>query len=310
MTDTAVKENKTIKHRKSKDGKIKDRSTAFTAVAIVWLTLFTLLLLLPFYVLIVTSFTPTTEIYSSMNFIWWPKNPTGNAYTVVFTHDLSFTMETHQNLILLGFFNSLWQVIPTLVVGLFFSGLSAFAFSKMKFRGRNVLFYVSLVTMILPASCLAVPTYLMYDKIGWVYTALPLVIPGLFGSVGTMFFLRQFFTGVPNELFEAGKLDGMSNIRLYIQIMLPLTVPAILAQFIFGFVGGYNNYSGPLLYLSGVEQLYPMQLVMSNLQTQFQSEFGSPAVCAYTLMGMLPIIVVFLVCQKFFIEGVAVTGLK
>ena len=138
---------------------------------------------------------------------------------------------------------------------------------------------------------------------------MPLIIPGLFGSAGTMFFLRQFYTGVPKELFEAGKLDGMGHFRMYIQIMLPLTVPAFLAQFIFSFVNGYNNYASPLLYLNGIEELYPMQLAMSNLQKQF-SGMGSPVICAFALIGLLPPITIFLVCQKFFIQGVAVTGLK
>ena len=138
---------------------------------------------------------------------------------------------------------------------------------------------------------------------------MPLIIPGLFGSAATMFFLRQFFSGIPKELFEAGKLDGMGHFRMYIQIMLPLTVPAFLAQFIFLFVNGYNNYATPLLFLNGVEEMYPMQLVMTNLQKQFAS-LGSPVICAFAVLGLLPPIAVFLVCQKFFIQGVAVTGLK
>ncbi|MDE6274244.1 MAG: carbohydrate ABC transporter permease [Clostridiales bacterium] len=302
---------KNFKDRKKKQGsgKTKDRSVLFNVVSIIWLLLFSLTLLMPFYVIIITSFTPRLEIMSSMQFIWWPKEFSFQAYTEAFTNDLAFTLESHSNMIILGFFNTLWQTIPTVIVGLFFSGLSAYAFCRMEFPARNVLFYVTLATMIIPTGCLAVTSYLMYDKLGWTGSPLPIIIPGLFGSAGTMFFLKQFYSGVPKELFEAGKLDGMSHIQLYIRIMLPLTVPAMLAQFIFGFVGGYNNYQGPLLYLNGIEELYPMQLVMSNLQKQFNL-LGTPVICAFAVLGLLPLIIVFLICQKFFIQGVAVTGLK
>ena len=292
-----------------KTGKGKKRSPAFLAIAIVWIALFTLALLIPFYVMIITSFTANAEIMSSMNFIWWPKNFTAEAYTEAFTNPLAYTAQSHSLKILLGFGNTLWQVIPTTLVGLFVSGLSAYAFCRMNFKGSSVLFYITIATMLIPGARLNVVGYLMFDAIYWTGTVLPLVIPGLFGSAGTMFFLRQFFAGVPKELFEAGKLDGMGHFRMYIQIMLPLTIPAFLAQFILSFVGGYNNYATPLLYLNGLEELYPMQLVMTNLQKQF-STMGSPVICAFALLGLLSPVTVFLVCQKFFIQGVAVTGLK
>lgn len=306
-----INEN-TVKNRQKKgsqNGKVKERSIVFNVIAAVWLTLFTLALLIPFYVIIITSVTPNTEIMSSMNFIWWPKEFTGQAYVEAFTNPLSYTLKSHSLKILLGFGNALWQTIPTALVGLFVSGLSAYAFCRMNFWGKNVLFYITLATMLIPGACLNVVGYLMYDKLQWTGTALPLIIPGLFGSAATMFFLRQFYAGVPKELFEAGKLDGMGHFRMYIQIMLPLTVPAFLAQFIFTFVNGYNNYATPLLFLNGVEELYPMQLVMTNLQKQF-STMGTPVICAFALLGLLLPITIFLVCQKFFIQGVAVTGLK
>ena len=291
------------------NGKVKERSVFFNVISVVWITLFTLTLFIPFYVIIITSFTPRLEITASMQFIWWPRKFTFAAYSEAFTNDLAFTLNSHQNLIILGFFNTLWQTIPTALIGLFASGLSAYAFCRMNFRGKNVLFYLTLATMIIPTACLNVVSYLMYDKIGWTRTPFPLIIPGLFGSAGTMFFLKQFFSGVPKELFEAGKLDGMGNFSLYVKIMLPLTIPAFLAQFIFSFVHGYNNYAGPLLYLNGVEDLYPMQLVMNNLQRQFSS-LGTPVICAFAVLGLIPPVTLFLICQRFFIQGVAITGIK
>lgn len=318
MTDNMIEKEKiqnveapAPKTRKKKkgNGKVKEKSVIFTVFSVIWITLFCLVLAVPFYVIIITSLTPYAEIMSSMKFIWWPKTLTGYAYEQVFTNPLAYTLQSHSLKILLGFGNTLWQVIPTSLVGLFVSGLSAYAFCRMDFCCKNLLFYITIATMLIPGACLGVVSYLMYDKLMWTGTALPLIIPGLFGSAGTMFFLRQFYAGVPKELFEAAKLDGMGHFRMYVQIMLPLTVPAFLAQFIFSFVGGYNNYASPLLYLNGVEELYPMQLVMSNLQKQFSS-MGSPVICAFALIGLLPPIIVFLACQKFFIQGVAVTGLK
>lgn len=292
-----------------KAGGVKGKSVVFNVIAVVWITIFTLALFVPFYVVVVTSISPNLEIMSSMQFIWWPKNPTFQAYTEAFTNPLSFTMQSHSLKIFLGFWNTLWQTIPTVLIGLFVSGLSAYAFCRMNFVGKNVLFYITFATMLVPSACLGVVGYLMYDKLEWTGTVLPLIIPGMFGGGITVFFLRQFFSGVPQELFEAGKLDGMGHFRMYVQIMLPLTIPAFLAQFVFGFVSGYNNYAGPLLYLNGVEELYPMQLAMTNLQKQFV-DLGLPVTCAFTVLGLLPPIIVFVTCQKFFIQGVAVTGLK
>lgn len=120
--------------------------------------------------------------------------------------------------------------------------------------------------------------------------------------------MRQFFSGIPGDLIDAGKIDGMSYFGMYVKIMIPLSIPAFLAQGILGFVGGYNNYLGPLLYLNGRVELYTLQLALSVLQGVYYAD--QSVQCASAVIALIPILIVYIVCQKFFIEGVAASGMK
>jgi multiple sugar transport system permease protein len=202
----------------------------------------------------------------------------------------------------------MWQVIPTLVIGLFISGLAAFAYAKLRFPGKDKLFMIMLATMMIPGAVLMMPSYVFYDSIGWTNTVLPLVIPGLFGGATTIFFLRQFFRGIPSDLLDAAKLDGLGFMGQYVRIMIPLSKPAFISQFIFGFIGGYNDYMGPLLYLNGQIELYPLQMALTLYRDIYASD--AAMVAALTILALLPLIVIYVFMQKYFIEGIAVTGIK
>ena len=285
----------------------KTDALAFKIVTYVYLALFLLAVHVPFYVVVATSLTSYEEIMSKLEFIWWPKKVSFEAYKTVLIEDrlALYGMSS----LLRGFLNTMWQVIPTMLGGLFVSGLAAYAYSKLRFRVKNVLYVITLATMMIPGAALTMPTYLYYDALGWSHSVLPMMIPGLFGSAATIFFMRQFFAGIPTDLIEAGKLDGMGYLTMYVKIMIPLAVPAFLAQGIFAFVGGYNNYMGPMLYLLDNQMLWPLQLALGQLQAQYGA--GDQAVqCASAIVAMVPLLIVYLVCQRFFIEGVAVAGLK
>ena len=299
MTDTMTKTKTPVRGK-------KHDSPVFKIVAYVFLALYTLAIFVPFYVIIVTSLTTFEELMSRLEFIWIPEQWSLEAYRTVLLDDRLAINGVSS--LLRGFFNTLWMTVPTMLVGLFVSGLAAYAYSKLRFKASNTLYMITLATMMVPTAVLTLPSYLYYDFLGWSHGPLPILIPGLFGGAGTVFFLRQFFAGIPDDLIEAGKLDGMGYFAMYVKIMIPLSVPAFLAQGIFAFVGGYNNYMGPMLYLTDSQMLWPLQLALGQMQAMYGDD--NAVQCASAMVSLVPLIIVYLVCQKFFIQGVAAAGLK
>ena len=141
-----------------------------------------------------------------------------------------------------GFLNTLAYVLPPTLCGLFASALAAFAFAKLNFKGKNLLFGLLLITMLIPGTIMLTPTYVIYDLIGWTDSPLPLIIPGMFGAAACVFFMRQFISGIPDSVVEAAKIDGVGYFGIFIKIIIPLSVPALIAQGLLGFIGGYNDY--------------------------------------------------------------------
>lgn len=270
------------------------------------LLIYAVALLVPFYVLLVTSITPYQELMGSMSFIWWPKEVTWEAFIPFVTKDNILADEMGVP-ILRGLFNTLWSSSLTVLVSLFVSGLAAYCYSKIKFKGKEVLFMFQLATMMIPMSTMTVPSLLYYEALGWTHSWLPIIIPGLFGGATTIFFLRSYMASISNETLEAAKLDGLGPFRIFIKIVLPQAVPAFVAQFIFSFVVSYNNYMSPLLYLSDNPKNYTLQLVVTELRA-FYSQPNQ--ICASCLVALIPLIVVYIIFQRFFIEGIAVGGGK
>ena len=192
------------------------------------------------------------------------------------------------------------------------AGLSAFAFSKMDFPFKEKLFKFSVIIRMIPLGAFGIISYVFYSNIGWTGDLgfLPLLVPGMFGGIGTMFFLRLFFDGIPNALVEAAKLDGAGFFEMYFKIMMPLAKPAFISQFIFGFVGGYNSYLGPQLYLQNQPKFVTLQLYLSQIRNLFPTAGSENIHCAAAIMGMLPLIIIYCILQKYFIEGIAVGGVK
>lgn len=268
--------------------------------------LYALFLLLPFYVIFVTSITPTLEYGTSSEFIWFPEEATFEAYQTIFLDDPMY-LTNGQSSIVVGFLNTLWLTLSTTLIGLFVSGLAAFAYAKLQFRGKNALFMFMLITTMIPSAVMTIPSYVFYNAIGWGKGFAALLVPSLFGGAITVFFLRSYMTSIPTETIEAAKIDGLGPFGIYCRIIIPLSVPAFVAQFIFGFVGGYNNYAGPLIYLSSNPEWYTLQLALYKIQ----DVFTEPAqLCASALIALLPLLIVYIVFQKFFIEGIAVGGGK
>ncbi len=266
------------------------------------LIIFAIWILAPFSIVLMTSFKGWYEAMDP-EFSFFPKEFTLEGYKNIFTYTISDSMP----IVIKGFLNTLLIVLPPTLFGLFFSAMSAYAFAKLRFKGKNALFSILLATMMIPGSIMLTPSYLIYDMIGWVNTPLPLMIPGAFGAATCVFFMRQFYTGIPTELIEAAKLDGMGYFRIFWRIMVPLSVPALFAQGLLGFIGGYNDYFGPYLYLQD-EQWMTLQLALTQFQGSYSSDI--PTIMAGAVVALIPTLIIYVVAQKYFIEGIATTGMK
>ncbi|WP_245628028.1 carbohydrate ABC transporter permease [Shouchella shacheensis] len=208
---------------------------------------------------------------------------------------------------LLGFRNTMIIILPTTAIGITASALAAFAFAKMKFPGRDKLFFALIATMMLPGIVTLVPQFILFREFGWLDSFKPLMIPGFFGGAMVVFFLRQFFLGIPNDLIEAAKIDGLNYFGIFVQIMVPLAKPAIVTQVILGLLAGYNDFMGPLIYLNSPEN-FTLQLVLASFRGYYTSEWG--LIMAGSVVALIPTLIAFFFAQKQFIQGITMTGVK
>lgn len=272
---------------------------------------YTVFLFFPIITVLITSFVPTEELATSTGFIWWSKNANLDAYISIFTNDSYLDIVGIPGL-LLGFINTMWLTLIPLIMGLVTAGLSGYAFSKIDFPFKETLFKFSVIIRMIPLGAFGVISYVFFSNIGWTGDLgyLPILIPGMFGGIGTMFFLRLFFDGIPDSLVEAARLDGAGFFEVFFKVMFPLAKPAFISQFIFGFVGGYNNYLKPLLYLQNQPKYVTLQLYLSQIRDLFPNAGSENIYSAAAILGMLPLIVIYCFMQKYFIEGITLGGVK
>ncbi|MCH6267256.1 carbohydrate ABC transporter permease [Neobacillus citreus] len=211
---------------------------------------------------------------------------------------------------LLPFFKFMYNtVIITLLrtVGqLFLCSLAAYAFARIEFPGRNVLFLLALTVLMVPGQVFLLPQYMIMVKLGWLNTLSAVVVPGLFSAFGT-FLLRQFFMGLPKELEEAARLDGCNHFQIYWKIMLPLAKPGLIALGIFTTLWSWNELMWPMIVNSSPESM-TLSVGLSSLQGQYLTNY--PILMAGSFLAILPMLILFIFLQRQFIEGIAVTGGK
>lgn len=242
---------------------------------------------------------------TSASFDWIPRG------TIDIGSYYKFFVESEANGIPVwrAFVNTLLYVSPPILVGVFCSALAAYGFARINFRGKNIVFYALLATMVIPGIVTMVPSFLLFqDFYKWDNTPLPLIVPGMFGSAMTMLFLYQYFRTLPKELEEAAQIDGMSRFGIFFKIILPLSFPAIITQIILSFNGAYNDYMGPLLYVNSVPSMKTMQLLIVSTQTSMGSPY--PLMMAASIIGLIPTLLLYIFCQKYFVEGITMTGIK
>jgi multiple sugar transport system permease protein len=204
--------------------------------------------------------------------------------------------------------NTVIITILTVIGAVFSNALVGYSFAKMKWKGKNAFFGVTLATMMVPFPVLMVPTFALFKHLGWIGTFKPLWVPAFFGSAFSIFLMRQFFLTIPNELSEAAKIDGASEFRIFADVMLPLSKSALTVVALFTFMGAWNDYLGPLIYLVD-QSSFTLSLGLQAYQTQHG---GTPwnLLMAASVLVVLPIVVVFFFAQKAFIQGIATTGIK
>lgn len=206
-----------------------------------------------------------------------------------------------------GLLNSAIVSITVTVVGTLTSALAAFAFSKLEFPGRDKIFMALLSTMMIPYAVVLIPQYIGFSNLKWVDTLLPIIVPGLFGNMVVIFFLRQFFRSIPNDLISAAKIDGASYLKIFWIIILPLGAPAISAQGILSFMGCWNDFFGPMIYLNTPER-QTIPVLLTNFQGMYSSNYS--LIMAGALQAMLPLIVLFMFAQRYIIESLSISGIK
>jgi multiple sugar transport system permease protein len=212
--------------------------------------------------------------------------------------------ETRYGLVFLA--NTLIIAILSVFGTVLSCSLVAYSFARLRWPGRDFMFGILLATMMLPAAVTMMPTFLIFRSLGWVDTLLPLWAPSFFGSAFSVFLLRQFFMGVPRELEEAARIDGCGYISTYWRIMLPQVRPALAAVSIMTFMGAWNNYMGPLIYVSS-----PLKMPLAYALQLFQSSYGGEPgmLMAAAALVVTPVILLFFFTQKYFVEGISLTGM-
>ncbi|WP_238162448.1 carbohydrate ABC transporter permease [Cohnella sp. AR92] len=211
--------------------------------------------------------------------------------------------------LLSGIKNSAIVAVTVTVVGTFTSSLAAFAFAKLRFAGKNAIFMGLIASLMIPYPSVMIPQFMMFSNVGWTDSLLPLIVPGLFGNVMMIFFLRQYLSSIPNELIEAAKIDGSSYFGIFWKIIFPLIKPAVAAQLILWFMAIWNDYLAPIIYLNSENKL-TLQLVIANFNATYAIQTDYPLIMAASVVALLPMLIVFLVFQKQIIESVAISGVK
>jgi multiple sugar transport system permease protein len=188
------------------------------------------------------------------------------------------------------------------------SAIVAYGFARFRFPGRNILFVVLLGTIILPFQVTLIPTYIIFTQLGWNGTWLPLIVPHLFANAYNVFLLRQYFMTIPRDLDEAALIDGASPFRVFRSVILPLSVPAIVAVTLFHFFFAWNDFFLPLLYLAGKPEIQPLSIAIQHYNALYSTQ--PTLIQAAALMTMAVPVVVFFLAQRFYMQGVVATGVE
>jgi len=209
--------------------------------------------------------------------------------------------------------NTLKYGVFASIGAVFSSATCAYGFSRIRWRLRDPLFFVVLMTMMLPFQVRMIPLYLIFNKLGWLGTYLPLIVPSFLGSAYYIFMLRQFFMTIPMDLSDAARIDGAGELGIFFRIMLPLAKPALAVVVLFEFMNDWNDYLGPLVYIGNNSDKYPIAMGLEQMRShlnQANVPLQWPRLMAASALMILPVVTLFFFTQRTFVEGIALTGVK
>lgn len=259
------------------------------------LTLFAVIFLIPLFWMVSTSLKPDDQVMV-VPIKWIPSPPKWDNYFQAVKSFPFFRYLLNTSLLVV------LNVIGTVITG----SLVAYSFAKLKWKGRDLFFYITVATMFLPTHVLIVPLYIMYSKLGWVNTYLPLIVPSfLGGGAFTVFLLRQFFMSLPNELIEAAKIDGAPELMIFFKIIMPLSKPALITVSIFTVLFVWNDFFGPLIYLHKSE-LWTLAIGLRSFQQRYSTNWN--LLMAASNLVSLPMIIGYFFLQDKIINGFKLRG--
>lgn len=266
------------------------------AVAFLVVLFFGIMFAFPIFWMVSTSLKATSEVFH-LPLVWWPSHLIWSNYAQAFS---TFPFVRY-------LLNTLTIAVPVTIATTVTSSAAAYGLARLRWRGRNAVFYLILATLLIPTWVTLVPLYSLFNLMGWVNTYAPLIAPSFFGDAFSIFLLRQFFLRQPQELIDAARVDGASHFRIYAQIVLPLSKPALAVVALFAFIASWTDFFNPLVYLSNPD-LYTLQVGLYNFFSQHFVNW--PGFMAASLFVMVPVIALFLVAQRAFIQGITFTGLR
>ncbi|MGH2544707.1 MAG: carbohydrate ABC transporter permease, partial [Ardenticatenaceae bacterium] len=258
-----------------------------------------LLMAFPLLWMLSTSFKTEAEA-NAPRLVWLPARPQWDAYAEI-VRDVAF---------LQAYANSIFVIVLALFGTLLSIAAVAYAFSRVEWPGRNVVFFLMLSTMMIPAQALIVPQYVMFNRLDWIGSFNPITIPGFFaGGAAMIFLLRQFMAQIPRELDEAAMMDGASHAKIWWHVILPLCKPVLATIATFLFIGGWNSLLQPVIYLQTTE-LYTLPVYVASLVNPQQSSQPWPLIMAASVLTTLPLILVFFFTQRYLLESIVLSGGK
>jgi multiple sugar transport system permease protein len=291
------------KPKSSQKDYMNDRVTShkektFNIIIFVLLFLFALTMVFPLVYMVATSFMTKNQILSgTLTIIPDP----------ILIGKYSEVMKKGQ--FISGIINTIKVEIPVLLIGGFTSSLAAFAFAKMEFRGKNALFLALLATIMIPFAVVMIPQYVLFTKLHWTNSLAPLIIPGCFGNVSMIFFLRQNLYSIPSDLMDAAKIDGCNYFGIYWKIFLPLMKGALGTQLMLWFMGIWNDYLAPTIFLRS-EKTWTLQVVIRSFNHYYAIQSDYALIMAASVIAMLPTLILFFLFQRVIIESIAISGIK
>ena len=252
-------------------------------------------MLVPFVWMISSSLKLEKDVFA-FPIQWIPEDPQWSNYQVIW----------EKVPLLTGFFNTPKLTVCPTILQRVTSGFAAYAFAKLEFKGRDTIFMMYVLTIAIPWQVYMVPQFIMMTNVGLTDSHLGIILMHAFTATG-VFLMRQFFMGVPTELLEAARIDGLSEYGIWAKLMLPLSKPAIATLCITSFTFEWNDFMGPLIYLSTTNKK-TIQLMLRMFNTQYSSNYAQ--IMAAATVALIPVLILFVFLQRYFVEGIATSGIK